>query len=196
MSPFLKDAQGKPLTVYRGECANADIHEPKGNLRCLYFGNIETANNYATPNKTGCEYHGPRIFPAHLVIKRPFMNEPTNPFLDLQLVINRLGRAEAERIAIRFAKWIEETDQWARINKERRYKGVEDYLRSPMGDVSQLYFQAFVFFQSFMEVGRLSRLGYDGAIHRGSGWGSAEKPEYCVFSRKQVYLTISQSFLE
>lgn len=194
---FYKDHKtGLPLTVYRGECNHPDVSYPKHYPKAMYFGDLETAHHYANHPNTG-DYYTSRIYPAHLVMKRLFINQPTDPFLDLQIIINRLGRNEALRVAKRFAKAIEDTNNWVdNINAENSYKGVEDYLSSPQGDVSKLYFLAYKYFDSLIEVIHLRKLGYDSAIFAGSGKGSAGKPEYCVFDIKQVYSTISNSFLD
>lgn len=193
--PFYKGPDGQPLKLYRGECTHPGYDTPKSNLRALYFGDVETANAYSEVDSTSGNYYTSRVYPVHLVLERPFIVTPEDPFLLLKDVAERLGGSEACRIAIRFAKYVEETDQWSeRLNPNKNFKGVADFLYQG-GDVKDLYFQAHRFFDSLMEVNRLRMVGYDGAIHGGSGQGSAGKAEYCVFSRKQVYLTASKSFL-
>lgn len=193
--PFYKGPDGKPLRLYRGECAHPHHDVPKSNLRALYFGDVNTANIYSDATTNSGNYYTSRVFPVHLILERPFINQPNDPFLELSHVRGTLGINEAKRIAIRFAKWVEETDQWRdRVNNNNKYKGVADYLTKG-GSVDLLYFQAYRFFDSLMEVNRLRKRGYDGAIHRGSGIGSADTTEYCVFSRNQVYFTASQTFL-
>lgn len=193
--PFYKGPDGKPLRLYRGECAHPNHETPKSYLRALYFGNVDVANVYANPNKNSGDYYTSRVYPVHLILERPFINQPLDPYLELSHVRNELGLSEARRIALRFASFIEETDQWrVRLNPDNKYKGVADYLNQG-GSLDKLYFQAYQFFKSFMEINRLRRSGYDGAIHRGSGVGSAHEVEYCVFSRAQVYFTTSQTFL-
>lgn len=193
--PFYKGPDGKPLRFFRGECAHPNQETPKSYLRALYFGNIRTANIYADTDRNSGNYYTSRIYPVHLILNRPFINTPTGAFLELGHIRRELGKSEAHRIAIRFARYIEETDNWRdRINPNNNFKGVAHYLHEG-GVVEDLYFQAYRFFASLMEVNRLRKCGYDGAIHQGSGFGSAHAVEYCVFSRNQVYFTTSQTFL-
>lgn len=193
--PFYKGPDGQYLRLFRGECAHPHHKTPKSNLRALYFGTVETANIYAESTTNSGNYYTSRVFPVHLILERPFINQPDDPYLELGHVRMLLGGSETKRIAIRFAKFIEETDNWReRQNPNNNFKGVADFLYQG-GSVDDLYFQAYRFFDSFMEINRLRKLGYDGAIHRGSGRGSADATEYCVFSRKQVYFTTSKTFL-
>lgn len=193
--PFYKGPDGKPLRLYRGECAHPNHETPKSYLRALYFGNVDVANVYAGGDSNTGDYYTSRLFPVYLILDRPFIDQPLDPFLEMRHVRLTLGLGEAKRIAIRFAKYIEETDNWReRVNPDNKYKGVADYLHQG-GSIDELYFQAHRFFDSLMEINRLRKRGYDGAIHRGSGCGSADAVEYCVFSRNQVYFTTSQTFL-
>lgn len=195
--PFYKDQDGKYLKLYRGECNHPHHKVPKAFPRAMYFGELSTANVYSEFETNSGDYYTSRVFEVYLVLNRPFINQPKDPFLEMGWVANCLGLSEARRIAIRFAKYIEETDNWQlEINPEKKFKGVADYINSPIGDVTKLYFQAYRFFDSLMEVRRLRQLGYDGAIHAGSGVGSAHRPEYCVFDQKQVYFTASKTFLD
>lgn len=194
--PFLKCDQGEYLRVFRGECVHPDLSSPKAFPRALYFGDVETANNYADAEANSGDYYTSRVYPAYLVLNKPFIRQPTDAYLELGLVANLLGRDEAVRIAKRFHKYVEETDNWTQlINADGRFADVTAYLNSPIGDVGQLYFQAYRFFDSLMEVGRLVKRGYDGAIHAGCGQGSEGRTEYCVFNREQVFFTASKSFL-
>lgn len=193
---FLTGDGNTPLTFYRGEVEHTSISKPRSYPRALYFGDLATAHHYAGYPEVSGDYKTGRIYPAHLVLNRPFINQPNDPFLDMQVLVNRLGREEAIRIAKRFATYIEETDNWRNeVNKSGKYVSVEHYLSCIKSDVIHLYFQAHRFFDSQMEVNKLRRLGYDGAIHAGSGVGSAGKAEYCVFNIEQVYSTVSKSFL-
>jgi hypothetical protein len=190
--PFYKGPDGQALRLFRGECTHPAYDTPKSNLRALYFGDIDTANIYSEVDSTTGNYYTSRVYPVHLVLDRPFIDQPDDPFLELSDVAERLGKGEAKRIALRFAKYIEETDNWRKLSMY--FRSVPEYL-SERDDLSKLYFQAHRFFESLMEVNRLRKLGYDGAIHGGSGHGSAGKAEFCVFDRKQVYFTASKTFL-
>lgn len=193
---FYKDALGLPLTLYRGEIEHTVNNSPKRRgMRAVYFGDVTTANHYAGYyaqdyiEKTG------RIYPVHLVLNNPFVLPNGSAYLELGFIVDLLGVAEGKRIALRFAKYIEETDNWRElINSLGYYTGVEHYFNAG-GSLNNLYFQAYRFFDSGIEVNKLSKAGYDGAIHGGCGIGSEGKLEYCVFSYEQIYSTVSKSFM-
>lgn len=195
MNPFfLKDADGKPLTLYRGECSHPNQAEPFYRMRRIYFGSLRTAEAYADTTENDGNYYTSRIFPVHLTIANPFINQPKDAFLELEHLIATLGSVDAQRIALRFSKYIEETDNWAyEVNPNNKYNSVKDYLLAG-GDITKLYFQAYRFFDSVFEIRRLIQAGYDGAIHAGCGRGSEGEIEYCVFNRAQVYFKPGKTF--
>ena len=124
----------------------------------------------------------------------PFINQPQGAFLEFEHITATLGSIDAQRIALRFSKYIEETDNWRdRINANNKYADVKAYLLAGE-DINNLYFQAYRFFDSVFEIRRLVQAGYDGAIHAGSGHGSAGEVEYCVFNRAQVYFKPGKAF--
>lgn len=195
MNPFfLKDAEGNPLTLYRGECNHPHQIEPFYRMRRIYFGSLKTAEIYADTVENDGNYYTSRIFPVHLLMANPFINQPQGAFLELEHITATLGSIDAQRIALRFSKYIEETDNWRdRINANNKYADVKAYLLAGE-DINNLYFQAYRFFDSVFEIRRLVQAGYDGAIHAGSGHGSAGEVEYCVFNRAQVYFKPGKSF--
>lgn len=173
---------------YRGEISSPDTNHLRSKTRAFYFSLVEVANRYADPamDKAGPE-DTPRIYPVRLSMKKPFINQPNDPFLELSDVAARLGLLEAMRIARKFASWIEATDNWkGRINRVGYYRNVDHYLKCKDGELSKLYFQAYPFFADVEEVEKLIERGYDGAVHRGNGYGSADFPEYCVFNTTQI----------
>lgn len=175
------------MVVYRGEFAHPDSVYAQSRGKALYFGPIDVANCYAERVSNRGSEVTPRIYPAVLVIERPFINEPTDPFLELSHVEAMLGTVEARRIAIKFRRFIEETDQWTeRLNASGYYSGVAAFIMDQPQRLSDLYFQTYRFLQDDHEVELLIKAGFDGAIHAGSGHGSAERPEYCVFDSTQV----------
>lgn len=191
---FLKGSDGKPLVVYRGERASADDNYIRTRIRSIYFeGDKETASIVASPfGIRNLDFDAPRVFPVQLRMKRLFINQPDNPMLELSTLVHLLGSAEARRIALRFSFEIEKTDGWNyHINAEKRFKSVTDYLKDPEARVEPLYFDAFKFFASNAEVGRIARVGYDGAIHGGRGFGIDDKPQYVAFSKSQIHYILS-----
>jgi len=173
---------------YRGEVSHPDTNHLRSRTRAFYFSLIEVANRYAEPAQANAGWADtPRIYPVRLSMKKPFVNQPTDPFLELSDLAARLGLLEAMRIARKFSTWIEATDQWKdRVNASGCYPNVDDYLNCRDGKLSLLYFQAYPFFADSEEVGKLIDRGYDGAIHAGNGYGSEGFPEYCVFNATQI----------
>lgn len=191
---FLKGVDGRPLVLYRGERSSADHNHIRTQVRAVYFTDEkETASILASPfGIRELEFDAPRVFPVQLRIKNLFINQPDNPMLELSALARLLGNSEARRIAVKFSHRIERTDGWIqKVNPYRRYKNVEDYLNSPAAGFDGLYFPASWFFLSNAEVGRIARLGYDGAIHGGAGFGAGGKPEYVAFSKSQIHYTLS-----
>lgn len=176
--------------VYRGEFAFPDIDSIMSWGQAIYFGTQRTANIYAeVPNKPQYLERGcvGRVYPARLVINNPFVNQPNNPYLDLDVFADRFGLDRAVSVALKFSEAIKDTTNWVeRINPDGRYSSVREYLFWNKEKVRNLYFAAFQYFNEEMEIYWLRALGYDGAIHQGTGWGSAEEPEYCVFDKSQI----------
>lgn len=186
---LLKNSEGGDLIVYRGECCSADISTVRSKLPSIYFGTVETANVYAK----GSFFTGtPRVYPVRLSMERPFINQPNDPFLDVSTLMELLGFDRAYGLALKYSTLIEATDHWReRLNKDERYSSLEDYLAGwPENKLGGLYFQAYPFFTDWANIQVLVRLGYDGAIHAGSGIGSAGLPEYCVFNKSQIHYAL------
>lgn len=176
--------------VYRGEFALPGTDSIMSWGQAIYFGSQRTANIYAEiPNrpsyiKAGCS---PRIYPVRLVINKPFVNQPRNPYLDLDVFAARFGIERAVAVAKKHTTAIENTCNWQEtINPNGRYFGVKDYLACDSDNVKNLYFTIYSYLADDGEIAWLRTMGYDGAIHQGNGWGSAEEPEYCVFSQEQI----------
>ena len=174
---------------YRGEITCPDTNHLRSRTRAFYFSKIEVANRYADPamTTTAGPEDTPRIYPVRISMRKPFVNQPNDPYLELSDVAARLGLLETMRIARKFAQWIEATDQWKdRVNASGYYRDVDHYLKCKDGKLSLLYFQAYPFFADTEEVGKLIDRGYDGAVHAGNGCGSEGFPEYCVFNTTQI----------
>lgn len=178
------------LVVYRGEFALPGIDSIMSWGKAIYFGTQRTANIYAEiPNKpayikAGCT---PRVYPCRLIIHKLFINQPKNPFLELDEFAERFGVERAVTVANKFSEHIEYTNNWTdTINPDGRYFGVKDYLACNSDNVKNLYFTAYRYLSDDTEIYWLQSMGYDGAIHQGSGHGSAHEPEYCVFDERQI----------
>lgn len=175
------------MLVYRGEYGMTASEQPfHTRLPVIYFGELEVAKHYAFhPNQRGDVVINPRVIAADITILQPFINTPYDPYLEIKTVVERLGIHEALRIAMKFQSWIQQTDYWI---EDISPKGVtvEQLYSKQTNKFMELYFQAYPFFCDAEEINRLKALGYDGAIHGGSGVASAGRIEYCVFDAAQA----------
>lgn len=182
---ILRDAQGDPIVVYRGE-HSADGQWLRTRLPGLTFSTASVANIYAQePNDLG-DLDGemaPRIMAAHLVMKRPFVNTPGDPFIELSDVVAALGQDKALKIALDNAEVIQETSAW--LDADDVGDSVEQFLARNPSEVTRFYVDAYRLLDDPQVVQWLIDAGYDGAIHCGNGAG-AHEPEYRVFSPEQV----------
>lgn len=193
--PFLKDTNGNPLTVYRGESALAEDDRIRCGIRTVYFTDKETANRNADfPSRPmlGREFAAPRVFPVRLEMKLPFINTPDSVMLKVSDLIGRLGESEALRIVQRFSMAVESTEYWTdHLNKDSVYDDLYEYLEASNNCLEGLYFKASWFFESESEVARLTRLGYDGAIHAAYSMSFKKIITYCVFDKAQIHYALS-----
>jgi hypothetical protein len=180
---------GTPAVLYRGEHgANARSERSQSRLNSLSFvEDRDAANIYAmSPNNSRLDYlaEAPRITPVHLMIENPIIENRDDPFIDLSLLADKLGRREAKRIAIKFDNDIRYTGNWD-VNYASRYSSAVELLKEKPDEFKNLYFSAYKFLDDPVEVERLKRAGYDGAIHVGNG-ETATSLEYRVFYSCQV----------
>lgn len=178
------DAQGQPLVVYRGEhgVGAGQVQSREGSIA---FGSKAAASTYAeSPNRHGEIAAAPRVTPAYLSIKRPFLNDAEDPFVDVARIARALGPTEAKRVAIKFASDIENTNAWQE-NFADKYTSVKDLVKQAPERINDLYFDAFKYLADPKEVALLKQKGFDGAIHGGNG-ETALEPEYKVFDTSQI----------
>jgi hypothetical protein len=184
-STVLQDNEGSPVVVYRGQHGDHDgLHT---RLASISFGSLNAARQYSeSPNERGDTVVRSKIFAALLDMRNPFI-EADSPFLDLDVVAAKLGGDEVARIALKFSKQIERTNYWSEVAEETGASDVSDLARMAPDRLSELYFDAYHFFDDFDEVAALVRAGYDGAIHHGNAATACEL-EYKVFDARQVIL--------
>jgi len=177
---------GDPLVVYRGEHGEVPADQAfTSRSASLSFGDAATAGFYAVdPNKRDDVPIAPRIFPVYLSIKKPLVNDKTDPFIDMSVVSETLGRDQAVKIAKQYSEFIDETDNW-RDKFSEDYTTVEDLLNQYPEKVDELYLNIFPLLDDAAIVKALKAKGFDGAIHAGYGENSGEA-EYKVFSPNQV----------
>ena len=179
---------GQPVVVYRGEhgVSPGPVH---ARARAVSFGSATAANEYAQhPNKRGDVAVAPRVIPAYLAISNPVLDNRDDPFIDMGTIIDKLGPDKAERIARRFAAYIENTGNWIE-GFSHDYDSVEQLLDLEPSRITDLYLDAYPVFDDDEVVGWFAAAGYDGAIHLGNGITALE-PEYKVFNHAQIHYAI------
>lgn len=182
------NADGTPKVVYRGEHGADGGIDFQSRLASLSFGTIEVANAYAgEPNESADSAEAPRLYPVYLRIENPLMNDPSDPFIELGYVADKLGMDVAESAARKFAPEIEGTDNWEE-NFADEYDSVDQLLDERPEAVRELYTLAWRFFDMPEFVNAAKKAGYDGAIHAEYGTHSEneEGAEYKVFDQAQV----------
>lgn len=185
---------GTPAVLYRGEHgARVESEHLHSRLNSFSFTeDRDAANNYAmSPNNSQLDNvaETPRITPVHLKIENPIIENRNDPFVDLSHLADKLGRREAKRIAVRFDNDIQYTGNWD-DNYASEYRSVAQLLKEKPDELKNLYFNAHKFLDDPIEVERLKRAGYDGAIHMGNG-ETATSLEYRIFDSRQVRSAIS-----
>jgi hypothetical protein len=180
------DPLGRPLVVYRGEHGDPETAPDfSTRLGSLSFGDFETARCYAEyPNRREDEPVCPRILLTYLVLRRPVLNRPDDPFIDLTVVETALGRRHAERIAEKFEWSVMRTSPW--MEGEIDADSIKEFLESDPNGLSRLYFEAYRLFDDPEEVAHLQAAGFDGAIYGGIGFNALET-EFRVFDKAAVW---------
>lgn len=187
------DPLGRPLVVYRGEHGDPETTlDLSTRFGSLSFGDLETARFYAHfPNRRTDESVCPRVHIAYLAIRRPVLEQPDDPFVDLTTVEAQLGRQYAERIAKKFASWVMRTSPWT--NGEIDALSVEEFLEVEPDGFARLYMEAYPLFDDIEEVAYMKATGFDGAIYGGAGFNACET-EFRVFDKTSVWKITTNGF--
>jgi hypothetical protein len=185
---------GTPAVLYRGEYGVlAESEYLQSRLNSLSFTeDREAANTYAMfPNNSQLDKiaEAPRITLAYLKIENPIIENRNDPFIELSHLADKLGRREATRIAVKFDNDIRYTGNWDN-NYSGKYNSVLELLEERPNELKNLYFNAHKFLDDPVEIERLKKAGYDGAIHLGNG-ETASSLEYRVFYSHQVKSALS-----
>jgi hypothetical protein len=185
------DVQGQPALVYRGE--HGESGEFLQSRRAsLTFGSADAANLYAqAPNdrKLDTTAARPRVTPAYLSIRKPVINDPTDPFIDLSVLIKAIGWDAAAKVAKKFDYAVTGTNNWDEgFNDE--YGDLDTLLKEAPEKLGALYLDAYHVLDDPETVQALKARGFDGAICAGTGETSGE-PEYRVFDKIQVWSAYS-----
>lgn len=178
------DGDGCLQVVYRGQ-HGLDDNWTESLLGSLSFGTAEVAVQYAEhPN---CRHHqaaAPKVFPVFLEIKKPFVADPRDPFVDVADLATLLGFDEAIRLVFKYRDYVYDTDAWSSVS-DQGYESLEAVLADRPTLLLQLCLLLYPLLDDPLEVTMLVSRGFDGAIYGGSGI-SAHSPEYRVFSLEQI----------
>jgi len=171
---FASDADGTPSVCWRGEHGEwTPGFQTK--LASLSFGSREAACIYATdPNDRRMSARAPRISPWLLRIARPVMNAPDDPFIDLPLLVQAIGREATTALALRMADHIVDTGNWHENFESTWGCDLAGLLRWRPASIDDLYLVAYNVFDDAEAVALLRTAGHDGAICGGMGENALE----------------------
>lgn len=179
------DDDGNLVPVFRGQHGVQD-HWGETLLGSLSFGSAAGASAYAmSPNVTTMVVQAPKVFPAYLDIRNPFLDCGDDPFLDLSRYADLFGIEETVRVATKFKNYVEHTNAWLEMSEEHGFDCVIDLANARPDLLVELYFEVYALLDDAAEVALLRAAGFDGAIYGGSG-ETAMETEYRVFSADQV----------
>jgi hypothetical protein len=178
------DKSGKPVVAYRGEYGpDASLSTRGGSLT---FGTKEAANLYATsPNNSASAVEAAKVFPSYLSIRKPFLTDPDDPFVDLGVLRKALGNKEFKRVVEKNVDYIERTGGYDELATAKGYMSALDAMKKDPKAFDKLYMEAYPVLDDPRAVKALQKRGYDGAIYGGSG-ATAMEAEYRVFSPSQA----------
>lgn len=179
----VKDKEGKPLVVFRGQHGKSEVESRLGSIS---FSDTESdAKIYSeSPNNKTLDAtaKNPNVIKANISIKKPVINTPDDPFIEMSVVKDILGEERAKEIAIKNSEFITDTNNWEENYSD--YSSVEELLKAKPEELGKLYMNAFPIFDDIEIVKEFKEKGYDGAIH--AGYGEGDGAEYKVFSPEQV----------
>lgn len=192
---IVKDAQGNPLRVFRGEHGETDSSKRPMQtlLGSLSFGDAKTASTYAmSPNDSRMTAKSPVVYPAYLIIRKPFIEAPDDPFIDYVHLEKHLGREVADQYFLKYADHAENTNNWCdEINSDNAFSGVKDFHARHPERMSELYMNLYPLLDDSDFIAVLKLKGFDGAVHCGSGENGLET-EYRVFDESSVIFALSK----
>lgn len=181
--------EGHPLVVYRGEHGHRAEGEKgfRSSLGSLSFGSYKAAVTYATqPND---RRHGiavcSMVHAVCLDIRKPLVNDETDPFIDISVLIEHFGVEVATTFAIKLSDHIENTNNWYELADEHGFSSLDNLISSRPDLLGQLYCNIYPLLDDHEFIALAKQAGFDGAVYAGSG-ETALEPEYRVFSPEQV----------
>lgn len=183
------DSNGQPLKVYRGEHGrHTDYIQTE--LPTISFGCREIAVEYArNPNRPYHQVECSRLIEAYVNITNPVFNNPRDSYIDYDDLVEIVGISNANMLFCRFAEVVMVTDSWQYMceDSERSWPGVEEVVGNRLDLMSKLCMQIYPLLDDPSFIKLVASLGYDGAVHMGSGVGNA-KTEYRVFDEGQIFI--------
>jgi hypothetical protein len=179
----VKDINGEPLVVYRGQ--HSGSADPETRLGSFTFSSAQAASLYAEqPNNRAEEARAPFVIPAYLSIQKPIVNDPTDPYIDLSVLVDGIGFDATAALAKREAARIEQTNAWEE-GFAGEFRDVEDVIARAPERLGELPLLAFAALDDRATLAALKAAGFDGAVHGGVGQ-TFESPEYRVFDEAQI----------
>lgn len=180
-----RDQNGVPTLAYRGE------HGPWDDgfqSRCasLTFGTAQAASTYALdPNNPHDLPEASRVTPCVLRIERPVFADPDDPFVDLPILANAIGREACVSLAVRLSAHIVATGNWEENFQDEWGSDLPGLLAARPSALDELYVMAWPLFDDHEAVSLMRSAGFDGAIHGGMGVTALE-PEWRIFDPDQA----------
>jgi hypothetical protein len=188
---LVKDANGNPLVVYRGEHgeSNEEFHSRDS---AISFGDAGTASLYAeSPNHQGDKPVRPRVYACYLRIENPILNTLDEPFINFSDVATQLGEDVAMKFALKHSDGVEETGMWQE-GWSSEFDSVEEMLTTRPEMLHEIYMFAFPLLGDNEFIAAAKAKGFDGAIHEGYGENSGEV-EYKIFDKSQAKSAIGNN---
>lgn len=181
----VRDAEGQPIRVYRGEHGQG-AGQPTTRLGSISFSSDpDVASTYAMyPNDHRDTPQNPLIIPAYLDITNPFLNDPDDPFMDLSKLKAVLSPEDFDYVVNAYSDHIMNTSNWDE-DFSPYYSHPTEAIADDPANIDKLYLDAYPILDDFRVINALKQVGFDGAIYGGSG-ESAMTPEYRVFDAKQI----------
>lgn len=189
----VKDEQGQPLRVYRGEHGLLDPAGPglQTLIGSLSFGTARAASRYAeSPNDNRVTPQAARVYPAYLVIKNPIINDPHEAFMEFSHLQSKIGLDLATEFFLKNAQWVEHTDNWGNIASDGGFSDVKEFHDKCPERMPELYTQLWPLLDDPAFIKVMKAKGFDGAIYQGSG-ETLDEAEYRVFDSSSVIYALS-----
>lgn len=189
-------ADGDPVMVFRGEHSECTPSTAVFQSRCttLSFSDAESASLYAMqPNDRSLysqEHSNPRVFPCYLSIKKPIVNEPSDPFMEFGHLADQIGKDEALRVFQRFSEHAENSSLFEELSAEHGVTSFADVAQLLPEKLDEMIINTWVLMDDPQFIQCIKAKGFDGAIYAGSG-ATMNSIEYRVMDMSQIVLALA-----